>query len=510
MARHASAGERDRELEAPSEADGYVERFYRDGAMLSRRTVGGGEEFARQEAGYADFADRIEGDLDRLYEPGTAFEFGEPAWDEELGAYVVEGVGVDDAEVDGEVAIETCRLRVNADGVVVGVSVTLETGSTREVRLAVDGATDPDLAVEEPSWTDEAGANLPLWAVAVGERPTTTVHEAVVHVSSSTGLLTVDREDASERWAFPLEAMTAHAVDGESVYVGTNAGEVYALAREDGTERWRDEVDGNLPYPTVVDDVVVFASLGGVYTFDAADGSTGWTLGGDRTDGARVFEDGTVVATAGGVVTALDASTGSKLWETDTGARNWVSPSVLADGRIYAGAYHGAVYAFDATDGTIDWEVRTAEATASVIHADGTVYAGDRSGRVYAFDADDGSERWTHETGDTARPHAHGEYVYVGSHDGSLYRLSAADGSVDWTFDTGGRVERPAITDDAVFVGSRDSNLYAIEADSGEERWQREVRFWVRYAPTVSDGVVYATDHGRGGGIVYAYETDPA
>ncbi len=515
MARYMSASSRKTELEEPTDANIVYERFYNDDEVYRRQMREGDAEFGRDEADYGAFVRRVERELESFHEVGTSFEFGDPEWDEDRGSYVVEGVGLDE-DLGAEVDIETCRLRVNADGVVVGVSATLLVEASERIRAVVDGETGPGITVEEPAWMDEADTNLPLWAVPVGEHPFTTVQGETVLVSSDE-VVALNRDDGSSRWQFSinweddrLTNSSSHTVEGETVFVGTNESDVYALNLGDGSERWSNTVDTRLPHPTVVDDIVVFAGYGGVYAFHADDGSAAWTWGTDQSVSRRMFHDGTLfVSDTEGVVTAIDATTGSERWQTTLPTWNWVSPSVVSQGRLYAGSFQGSVYGFDADDGSIEWQYSTDDTTVSVTHGDGTVYVGDRSGKVYALEDDDGAERWTFDTGDTARPHPRGGSIYVGSHDGSMYRLSAEDGDVHWTFETDGWVERPAITDNGVYVGSRDGNLYAIERDTGEKRWEREVRFWVRHRPTVRDGVIYATDLGRGGGIIYAFDTHP-
>ncbi|MDR5673412.1 PQQ-binding-like beta-propeller repeat protein [Halalkaliarchaeum sp. AArc-GB] len=516
-ARHVRGSHNDTAItDNPLDADRHTERFYRDGEVVRRR-VSDEADYDRGTAQYSDFADRVERDLDYYYELGTYFEFAEPEWSPERGLYVVEGVGFEDEEQEEAIDIEQCAVYVNPNGVVVGIATELVVEDEESIRTDVEGETDPGIDVEEPAWMDEVDAALPLWTVRVGERPTTTVHDEAVIVSSDE-VVAVDRDDGSQRWNVSVEweddrltNRATHTVEGEVVFVGTNEDDVFALDREDGSMRWSNTVDTRLPQPTVVDDIVVFAGLDGVYAFHAEDGSAAWTWGTDQSVTRRMFHEGTLfVGDTEGIVTAIDVTTGSERWQATPPTRSWVAPSVVSEGQLYAGAFEGTVYGFDAENGSIEWQYSTDDTTVSVTHGDGTVYVGDRSGMVYALDDSDGAEQWTFDTGDTARPHPRGGSIYVGSHDGSMYRLSAEDGDVHWTFETDGWVERPAITDNSVYVGSRDGNLYAIEADTGEERWQRELRFWARHRPTVRDGVVYATDFGRGGGIVYAFDTHPS
>lgn len=514
LGRYLSASSRTTELTEPSDADAVYERFYNGEEVYSRRVRDGNPEFGRDEADYDAFIEELERDLTALYEVGTSFTFGDPTWDRERGGYIIEAVEVDD-EITEAIDIERCQLVVNADGVVTSISAALSVEETEQIQAEVDGEIDPDTAVEEPAWMDKVDANLPLWSVRVGEDPSTTVGDEQVVVSSD-AVVALNRTNGTQQWELPIEweddsltNTTSHTVAGETVYVGTNETDVYALDRADGTEQWTNTVPERLPQPTVVGDIVVFVGLTGVYAFHAEDGSEAWTWQTEGNIVGQLFHDGRLfVGDSDGIVAALDVATGAERWQI-TPSRSWVSPSVVSQSQLFAGAFEGAVYSVNTEDGSIEWRRSTPDTTVSVSHADGTVYVGDRTGRVAALNADTGTERWTFTTGDSARVHPRGDRVYVASHDGSLSQLTAADGNERWTFETGGWVEHLAITETGIYVGSRDSHLYALETDTGDQRWRREVNFWVRTQPTIRDEVVYATDLGRASGIVYAFDTHP-
>ncbi|EMA26747.1 outer membrane protein assembly factor BamB family protein [Haloarcula argentinensis] len=515
IARYIAGSSRETELEDPANGDVVSEQFYNDNEVYRRQIREGDVNFGRDKTDYGAFVDQVKRDLRSFHEVGTSFEFGDPEWDEDRGSYVVEGIGLKE-ELEADVEIETCQLQVNSDGIVVGVSATLSVEGSEQIRAVVDGETDPGITVEEPAWLDEIDANLPLWSVQVGGDPSTTVQDETVLVSSDE-VIALSRNNGSPRWRFSIDwkddtltNTSSHTVRGETVFVGTNENDVYALNLKDGSERWSNTVDTRLPHPTVVDDIVVFAGLGRVYAFFTDDGSAAWTWSPDQSAYNRMFHDETLfIGDTNGVVTAIDVTTGSERWHIDAPTRNWISPSVVSQNRLYAGSFQGSVYGFDADDGTIEWQYSTDTTTVSITHRDGTVYVGDRSGKVYALKDVDGAEQWTFDTSAAARVHPGSESIYVGSHDGSIYRLSAESGDPHWKFETNGWVEQPAITDSGIYVGSKDSNLYAIERETGEKRWQREVGFWARYRPTVRDGVVYATDLGRSRGTVYAFATHP-
>lgn len=513
-AMHVVGRSQETDLEGPSEAESVVRRYFGGGSVFERAKRGGDVEHEHADADYSDFAHRVVRDLDSLHEVGTYVEFGDPEWDEDEAAYHVEGVGLEGEDLE-DVTIESCLLSIDADGVVVGIEATLSfesDGEPQTLQTRIDGAAGIDVTIEEPDWVGETREDLPEWTHRTGKQPYTTLQGERVYVSSSSGVAAVDRFDGERSWQFEMDAnRVGHDIAGDAVLVGADGGEVFALERTDGSERWNRTVDNSLPMPiAVVDDLVVFAGLRGAHALALADGSPRWSFDPDvQLMGRTTHDDVLYVGDTEGTVYAVDLETGTVQWRFEAPTRNWVNPRHVEDGQLYAGGFQGGVYCVDTEDGDPVWRESTAEAVSSTVVADGTVYAGNGAGEAYALDAEDGTEVWHFEAGDTARVHPDGGAAYVASHDGTLYRLSE-DGTEEWSFETGGWVEHPTITDDAVYVGSRDANLYAIDPADGTEYWAHELNFWARRAPVVREDLLYATDLGRGGGIVYALEAHEA
>lgn len=101
-----------------------------------------------------------------------------------------------------------------------------------------------------------------------------------------------------------------------------------------------------------------------------------------------------------------------------------------------------------------------------------------------------------------------GPVVYVGSpQNDSVMAFDAESGAEKWKFFTGGPVRfAPAVSDGLVYAGSDDGFVYCLDAATGAERWRfraalsdrkaignkRMISVWpVRGAPVVADGTVY-------------------
>jgi hypothetical protein len=164
-------------------------------------------------------------------------------------------------------------------------------------------------------------------------------------------------------WSTPVDGVNATspvlASDESTVYVGTDAGTVYAVDAATGAVRWTAAVgapvkdspalaNGKLYVPTGDGDLVVLAAGG----CGAATCSPLWTGATGSSIGVQPAVAGGVVFTgsADGTVTAFDAAgcgaaTCPSLWDAGTGSAVTGAPAVSA-GRLYVGTTDGHLYAF--------------------------------------------------------------------------------------------------------------------------------------------------------------------
>ena len=154
----------------------------------------------------------------------------------------------------------------------------------------------------------------------------------------------VDIPTRRVRWATELDGEIDGSpayVDG-TIFVGTNAGSMYALAARTGAERWRSRSYSHFP-------------RGREYFYATPAVAYG-----------RVFAGNT-----DGWVYAFGAETGHLLWAQQAGTYVYTAPAVWNQ-TVYVGSYDGKIYAFDAGTGRLRW---TYEATGS-IHGAPTVMNG--------------------------------------------------------------------------------------------------------------------------------------
>lgn len=261
------------------------------------------------------------------------------------------------------------------------------------------------------------------------------------------------------------------------------------IARLNGI-KWRFHTGGRvIASPAIVGQTAYVGSTDGkLYAVDLGHGTHRW----DFTTGARItsspaVSDGVVyVVSYDGNLYAVDATTGKQRWKFATEGE-----------RRFAGTHlHGILPVTERMPDPFDVFL------SSPAVYNGTIYFGSGDGYVYAVDAS-GALKWKYQTGDVihASPAIADGMLYIGSWDSWFYALDAATGELKWKFKTGedpdihnqvGIQSSAAVADGMVYFGCRDSKFYALDARTGEKKWSFDNQgSWVVSSPAVRDGVVY-------------------
>ena len=341
------------------------------------------------------------------------------------------------------------------------------------------------------------------------------------------------------QWRFLTEGdvISSPVVLGQTVYVGSGDGRLYALELATGTRKWAFDAGNPIPSsPAIGGGGVFFGTRDGhFYGVDAATGRQRWKMAtgplvpwpwghesGDVYTSSPAFVAGTVYFGAGdGRVYAVDAATGRERWRAQTGGRVRSSPAV--DGsHVYVGAADGRVYAFDRATGAERWKFdtegvklnsgefgydrRTIQSSPSV--SNGTVFVGARDGWIYAINASTGHERWRFDhkiSWINTSPAVLDGVVYAGSSDGQFVQaLDAASGKELWRTTTGTTWSSPAVAGDVVYAGDGQGRLHSLDRKTGKLLWTFRTGSTVHSSPTPSGDLVIvgSTDAG-----VYAVRT---
>jgi outer membrane protein assembly factor BamB len=179
-------------------------------------------------------------------------------------------------------------------------------------------------------------------------------------------------------WSRPLGAGSESSaiVNGQTVYYGDQAGNLYSRNVRNGHLYWSYHAGGAIKGgPALVGGVLYFGDYSGhAYAVRAVNGRQVWAVG---TNGARF----------------------------GFGSGQFYSTPAVAFGRVYMGNTDGRVYSFGARTGALAWATSTgayvyaSPAVASPKGLGPTVYIGSYDGNFYAFNAQSGAVRWRHAAG---------------------------------------------------------------------------------------------------------------
>ena len=251
-------------------------------------------------------------------------------------------------------------------------------------------------------------------------------------VAGDYNVIAFERTTGLLRWRFtPTDGygpgIYLGSVTSDTVYTGSPAGRVFAIALESGAPRWS-AVIGSDGKTTVFEPVADGEAIVATYT---------------------TF----TVPNAGGIV-SLDATTGRERWRAPFPAEGASLSTAAAGGPLIAGdvvvavSATGAIYAFDRATGSIRWllppEPETRAASSDPTRPDfraltrtGTVLvAASLTGHIVAYDLSTRSRRWSYTSaldGSAAfKITSDAATVYVPYFSGALLALNVEDGTLRW------------------------------------------------------------------------------
>jgi outer membrane protein assembly factor BamB len=227
---------------------------------------------------------------------------------------------------------------------------------------------------------------------------------------AGSSLVAIDLADQTVLWREPLGAIarTGVTVDGDTAYVGDEAGTLYAIAVADGEVRWTSRAPGRLDVPIAVADgrvVVVSRSADDrgviVVAYEVASGERQWQVSaqvGSTASSAAAAADGiVVVALADRLVRALGEEEGDERWASL--ALSFFSPvtsPAVRDGSIFVADLSGGLYRFDSENGVRVWSYQFNEVVlrSSPVVSGAWVLLGLNDGRLVAVNGESGRLAW--------------------------------------------------------------------------------------------------------------------
>ena len=182
-----------------------------------------------------------------------------------------------------------------------------------------------DASTGELLWTDSVASLLPRTAIqGLGDVRATPVHDGgLIFVVSQSGRFVVfSARNGLPVWERAIGGIEMPWVAGESVFVLSLDGRLYALRRSDGAVRWITELDGAVPLDVVAPEKP------------------------PRYVGPIVAGDKVYVVSRDGVVQAFDASTGAAGEVFSTG-QEILTPPQVAGGRMFLVGRSGTLIAVE-------------------------------------------------------------------------------------------------------------------------------------------------------------------
>ncbi|MFO7839833.1 MAG: PQQ-binding-like beta-propeller repeat protein [Desulfosalsimonadaceae bacterium] len=320
-----------------------------------------------------------------------------------------------------------------------------------------------------------------------------------------------------------IESTPVVSADGETVFVGSEDGNLYAVDTQDGTEKWRfhtnEQVD-SAPAIGAEGNIYFGSADGHIYCVEPEAGALVWQFpaGGQGAKGsfyaspALDIETGRIyIGSTDHHLYALNMADGSLEWRFKTGSKIVSSPVIGHDHTVYQGSLDEYLYALN-PDGTKKWRFKAAYEirAAPALDADGTIFVGTCSARGEANENNGlhavsfaGRKQWFigKINGFPSAPViAKNGTIIIGSYDNRLYGISRSGGGLNMykTFDDD-VLGSPALDSRGyLYAGGRDGTFYAMDPDEGNQHEGRD-EYW-NYnlsmslegsSPVVQDGYVY-------------------
>ena len=260
------------------------------------------------------------------------------------------------------------------------------------------------------------------------------------------------------------------AIVGETAYVGSWDGHLYALNLLTGELKWKYKASNEIKSsPSVFGEAVYF---------------------GDET----------------GDFHAVDAKNGAKLWIFHTEA-GIISSANFANGRVIFGSYDQYLYCLSVKDGSLIWKFQTeGYVHGSPAISNGVAIVTGCDSYLRLINLDNGQEQKRIELGDyiAASPATLNHRVYAGTFGNRVLGIDLRDAKILWRYENPKKqfpfYASAAATNDVLIVGGRDKMVHALKPETGELLWSYTVKSRVDSSPVIAGERVF---FGTTGGVIY-------
>jgi outer membrane protein assembly factor BamB len=261
----------------------------------------------------------------------------------------------------------------------------------------------------------------------------------------------------------------------ETVFFGTENGEVIALDAKNGEVKWQTTVKGEVIAAPAIDEGVVVLNTGSgmVFALDANNGEQVWVYESEvpplslrGVSAPAAVSGGAIIGTANGKLVVNILGTGQTAWEQVISSASGVtelerivdidSQPLVAGGIIYVITYDGSLAAVELRSGRVIWK-REYKSYRSLTAAGNNLFVVDVNSNVYALDIRNGVELWSQgklkkRLLTSAVPV--GDYLVAGDKWGFMHWFNQSDGKI---------VARLAVGDD-----DEDESIYSAPVVDGK------------------------------------------
>ncbi|MBU2877885.1 outer membrane protein assembly factor BamB [Aliiglaciecola sp. 2_MG-2023] len=275
----------------------------------------------------------------------------------------------------------------------------------------------------------------------------------------------------------------------ETVYLGSENGEVFALDANTGETKWVTKVRGEIIASPAVDENVVLVNTGSgtLFALDANTGEQLWMFESDvpalslRGISAPVaVNGGALVGTATGKLVVNILGSGQTAWEQTISAPSGAtelerivdidSQPLVVGPNVYVISFDGTLAAVELRSGRIIWK-REYNSYRRLGIDGNSLFVTDKNSNIYSIDRRNGVELWSQgglKKRNLTSPESIGNYLVVGDKYGFLHWLDKTDGTIVSRMDVGGDDEdegiyvAPVAFGDKIYTQTRDGELIAI------------------------------------------------
>ncbi len=336
-------------------------------------------------------------------------------------------------------------------------------------------------------------------------------------------------------WVTEIGPSVASPVfDGNSIYVATMTGRIFALNPFQKQIRWHLNSCSPLVSSPVVHNGILLAATYDTWINDASFMGKNFILGIDTKDGTQIWhhemtgdifsspcliDHGTkiVVGCRNSSIYTLDVKSGDLAWEFETGGEVWSSPSYNGQ-HIFVGSDDGLLYSLD-LDGKLRWKtklngkIRSSSPCLSFYgdeceHC--SVFIGTYNGGIFCLNGSNGKIRWCKdiEKPVMASPASIRDKVFFATSDQKIYCFQIDDGSMIWDYKTDHKIwSSPSISgpNDILFMGSLDSHIYGIDVNTGKQTWKFPTMNMIDASAAIANNMMFL---GSRDGLFYIFGSE--